>query len=116
MLSLDKAKFDEGLGILIKACSSDLKNDIDALGAAACAVADSEPAQQVVANGARFEEIWNGKGDDAGFKKTLQGVINDFKAMFDITEMIEKTQLEEVKMQNLEGVSTGQVDASGVNF
>ena len=110
MVKLDKEKFEEGIGQVIKCTNTDLIADIQTLVEGLKDEGDNPLLTQVYEAGKKFQEIYNGT-----FKESVDKLVSDFRAVYDITEMIEKASVGEVTSVDA-SFSTSGIDASAVSL
>lgn len=110
MMKLDQEKFDEGIGQVIKAANTDVLEDIGTLAASLKEEADNELIAQVIEAGKKFQTVYNDS-----FKPSIDGLIADFRAVYDIAEMVSKANMGEVSATDA-GFATSGIDATSVSM
>lgn len=108
MMKLDKQAFDEGIGTVLKCANTDILDDIAELAAALSGESENNLQQQCLENCKKFQALYN-----EGFLSSVDGLIKDFRAVYDITEMIEKAQKDSISGIDT-AFKTSGIDASAV--
>lgn len=110
MVNLDKEQLDSGIGQIIKAANTDVIEDVKELADALKSEADNELIAQVIAAGNKFQNIYNDS-----FKPSVDALIKDFRAVYDIAEILEKADMGEVSAADA-GFGTSGIDATAVSM
>lgn len=110
MMTLDKEKFEAGIGQVIKCTNTDVLADIQTLVETLKDEADNPLLTQVFDAGKKFQQIYNDS-----FKVSVDALISDFRNVYDITEMITKASLGEVESVDASFATSG-IDATSVSL
>lgn len=105
---LDKQKFEEGIAVLMSSASGDCVEALETIGSILKTEDQNDMIEQVLHNGALFQQAWNEE-----YRPSVDGVIADFSATYDIAGMVEKANVGEVTKIDA-SFSAGKIDSASL--